>query len=133
MDITVGQATEYLLVVHQLAEVTVHEELRVGFATVVGLHVAGAPCQVGVGECGVKVPRQVLVAVVGVESPTEGKLLAVAQTDGGLSAGFRLAEGGQEHAGENADDGDDHEQLDERETSTENVIPTHATHAKRAI
>ena len=56
-----------------------------------------------------------VVVVLLVHAHAEGDLLQVVDAaDGtGLLAGFR--EGGQQHGGENGDDGDDHQQLDEGE------------------
>jgi len=53
--------------------------------------------------------------VIDIHERAQGQLFIVVEaTDlGGL--GFSFAQGRQEHRGQNGDDGDDHEQFDERE------------------
>ena len=56
-----------------------------------------------------------VVVIAGVKLPGQAELLGVAHAENALSFSFCLGESGQEHAGENRDDGDDDEQLNERE------------------
>lgn len=46
-------------------------------------------------------------------------LMQVAQADGGAAAFLRAGQGGQQQRGQNRDDGDDHQQFDERERAAE--------------
>ena len=50
--------------------------------------------------------------VVGVLDPGESELLDIVQAVNSLSLGFCLAERGEEHARQDGDDGDDHQELD---------------------
>src|SRR5688572_6498983 len=58
-----------------------------------------------------------VVVLVRVLIPRKVELLDIVHAHRALSLGFRLAERGQEHAGENGDDCDDYEKLDQREGS----------------
>jgi len=59
--------------------------------------------------------RDLIIMVGGPKSEAEAELFQVVSAFNALSAGLGAAEGGQEQAGENGDDGDDHEQFDESE------------------
>ena len=78
-----------------------------------GLEQAGPVLALGAGGAGAA--GVILVILVGVELAGEADLLEV--VDANDLAGFLLggAQGGQEHAGENADDCDDDEEFDQRE------------------
>jgi hypothetical protein len=56
--------------------------------------------------------------VIGVHGGTHRQLLEVVHAPGGQRFALGLGEGGQEHAGQDGDDGDHYQQLDEREGST---------------
>ena len=49
--------------------------------------------------------------------PGQGKLFAIVDAADALSLGLRLCQSRQEHAGQNGDDGDDHQEFDEREAT----------------
>ena len=56
------------------------------------------------------------VVVAGVKYPAEYELFVVADAADGFGFFFGLAEGGQQHAGQDGDDGNDDEKFDERKT-----------------
>ena len=62
--------------------------------------------------------EQRVVVLVGVEQERERQLLRVVHAGDALALRLRLGEGRQEHARQDGDDGDDHQQLDQGETGT---------------
>ncbi|CBY14136.1 unnamed protein product [Oikopleura dioica] len=65
---------------------------------------------------GGRVRREVVVVVIDVEQPADLELAIVVEAGDLVGLGLRPAERGQKHRRENRDDGDDHQQLEERET-----------------
>lgn len=63
-----------------------------------------------------KVVGASFVVVAGVKYPAEDELFVVADAADGFGFFFGLAEGRQQHAGQNSDDGNDNEKFDERKT-----------------
>ena len=61
--------------------------------------------------------RQYVVVLIGVKSGGHSKLAELADTHSIARFGLRSAEGRQEQGGEDADDGDDNEQFDQREAT----------------
>ncbi len=82
---------------------------------VIGAGVAGDP-GIGAGQftlrAGDAVGRECAVVVVGIESPAERELFEIVEAGSSLRFGFGFAERGDEHAGEDRDDGYHDEQLD---------------------
>lgn len=58
--------------------------------------------------------------IVLVERPDENELFMVAQAFGAQSLAFGFGESWQEHASENGDNGDDHEEFDQSEAAAAN-------------
>ncbi len=70
------------------------------------------------GRSPIRRTDELVVVVLGIESPGHGKLFVVIHANDALPLGFRLGEGGEEHSGENRDDGDDDQEFDEGESGT---------------
>ena len=62
-------------------------------------------------------PNKLIIEISCVQVPSEHKLLAVVQAQDSLRLGFGLGQGGEEQAGQNGDDRDDHQKFNEREAS----------------
>ena len=63
----------------------------------------------------IAVRRHEILVVGGVHRIAQVLLFLVAHAAGGVGLDLRLGQGRQEHPGQDGDDGDDHQQLDERE------------------
>src|SRR5690606_21737512 len=72
------------------------------------------PSRAGVGEV---IPHEAVLVVTGVEDPCEGELFLVAEALHAVGLGLCLGKRGQEHAREDGDDRDHHQQLDEGEAT----------------
>ena len=68
-------------------------------------------CNAGVRSVG----RDPIFVVTAIYNPGQRELFVVVQAGDALRLGFRLAQGRQQYPGENRDDGDHHEQFDQRE------------------
>src|SRR4030095_1543006 len=66
------------------------------------------------GACAVRA-RKSLIIILGVERPCQGQLPMVVQATDAMRLGFGLAQGRQQHAGEDRNDGDHNQQFDQGE------------------
>ena len=74
--------------------------------------------------------REFIVVIALVHVVGQHQLLGVVHTEDALSFGFSLGQRGQEHACQNGDDGDDHQELDEGETGPQRFSPQHVAMGK---
>ncbi len=68
------------------------------------------------------VGRNAIVIVLGIHDPGSAHLLEIVQTIDALSFGLGSVQGWQKHGRKNGDDGDDYQQLDQCECSSEGEI-----------